>query len=213
MAPREVESISSMFELVVNYALYSTFIISNIFCLVFAVEKNPHLVKSKHLPAPKYLGYFSLNIVLYMISVAQYQYKMIDQYLRNGSPDYLLAAINAGIFLIMTFASMIVIGVATHHFCLKVEHAEITAMPASSQDIFDPLVKDLQKLKEGLGPQLFLMFFIKGFFIINYVYQMLIGNGITFLWAGIIELLTLEYLISVVDNTYEAFKNTAKTLK
>ena len=213
MAPREAESISSMFELVVNYALYSTFIISNIFCLAFAVEKNPHLVKSKHLPVPKYLGYFSVNIVLYMIAVAQYQYKMIDQYLRTGSLDYLLSAINVGIFLITTFASLIVIGVATQHFCIKVEQAEITAMPFSSQDIFDILVKDFQKLKDGLGPQLFLMFFIKSIFIINYVYQMLVGNGLTYLWAGIVELLTLEYMISVVDHTYEAFKNTAQTLK
>jgi hypothetical protein len=213
MAPREVESISSMFELVVNYALYSTFIISNIFCLVFAVEKNSYLVKSTKLPAPKNLRYFLCNILLGVLSVLQYQYQAINLYTTNGNIAYLLVVINITIFLIMTFTSMIVIGVAMQHFCIKVEQAKITAMPASSKDIFDPLVKDFQKLKDGLGPQLFLIFFIKSIIIIYYAYQMLVGNGLGYLWAGIIELLALEYLIIVVDNTYEAFKNTSKTLR
>ena len=86
-------------------------------------------------------------------------------------------------------------------------------MPDSSQIIFDPLIKDFQNLKDGLGPQLFLIFFIKSIIIINSAYQMLVGNGVFYLMGGIIELLSLEYLISVVDNTYKVFKKTSQTLR
>ena len=210
----EAESISSKFQLVVGYVLYSAFIIGNTFCLFFAVEKNSFLVKCKTLPAPKSLGYFLLNLLLMLIAAFLYQAIRFNLFLSsNGNLAFLLDVANITIYLMTTIASVIVVGVATQHFCIKVEQAEITAIPATSQMIFDPLVLDFQNLKDGLGPELFLIFFIKTNFIINSAYQMLVGNGFSYLFTGIIELLAMEYLISVVDDTYKAFKNTSNTLK
>ena len=213
MATWEVNSISSMFERVVNYVLYSVFIIGNTFCLMLAVEKNSFLVKCTNLHAPKNLRYFLLNTGLMVGVGLQYQANMIHLYLSNGNLAYMLDVINVTIYVMTTIVTVIVVGVATQQFCIKTEKAESIAMPASSQIIFDPLIKDFQNLKDGLGPQLFLIFFIKSIIIINSAYQMLVGNGVFYLMGGIIELLSLEYLISVVDNTYKVFKKTSQTLR
>ena len=205
----EVESISSMF----NYVVYLAFIIGNILCLAFAVKKNSFLVKSIELPAPKDLRYCLLNIALWVIGVLQYQVGQIQLYFKNGNPGYLLNVLYIIIFLMTRVTSNIVVGVATQQFCIKVKQAETTAMPASSQAIFDPLVKDFKNLKKGLGPQLFHIFFIKSIIIIYYAFQLLVGNGVVYLFAFITELLAFDYLISAVDNTYLAFKNTSQTLK
>ena len=209
----EVESISSMFALVVNYVVYLAFIIGNILCLAFAVEKNSFLVKSIELPAPKDLRYCLLNIALWVIGVLQYQVGQIQLYFKNGNPGYLLNVQFITIFLMTRVTSNIVVGVATQQFCIKVKQAVTTAMPASSQAIFDPLVKDFKNLKKSLGPQLFHIFFIKSIIIIYYAFQLLVGNGVVYLFAFITELLAFDYLISAVDNTYEAFKNISQTLK
>ena len=212
----ETESISSMFNVLVKDALYSIFSIGNICCLALAVEKNPFLVKCPELPAPKNLAYFSFTVGMIMLIPAEFVIRNVTAYLNNGNATQLFHILDFLVYVETFVASFLSIGVATQHFCLRVAEAKETTRPSSAPLIFGPLVHEFHNLKDGLGPQLFLIFFIKSIFIISYTYRMFVVDGLSailFLGAGGIELLVLHYLTSIVDETYKAFKNTSQSLK
>ena len=205
-----------MFIIIVVSALYSVFVLANIFCIAFAVEKNSFLVKCSKLPVPKDLAYLVFSLGITVFCFLEIVTRLIMTYLKTKDVFKLIEIWNCLIYFMSSIVSLLIVGIATQHFCIRALEANHTVTPATVQDCLNPLVKEFQNLKLGLGPQLFLLFFIRSIFIISYTYRMFVGNGIIVLfyltWVAN-ELVVFGYLAHVVDDTYKVFKNTSQTLK
>lgn len=202
-----------MFDIVVNYVLYSEFITINIFCLAKVVRHNSFLVKCPTLKMPKKPAYFMFNIIIMAAIAVAYNGNLVIGYYKSGSLFSLLSSINSFFYFVSSMTSFFVIGVSTRYMCERIQEVEKSFVPEKATATFDTLIETFKDLKEGLAPLLLHMFFIKSIFIISYTYQFITQNNFFYFVSGLIEILAGDYLATIVEDTYKMFINTTQNLK
>lgn len=202
-----------MFDIVVDYVIYTEFVLINTHCIAKAVRINPFIVKNQELKIPKIPTYFFLNIIL-MAAIGTYLLTdYVLYYIRFQTEYYLVTFFYVLFYFISSMASFFIIGIATRHVSEEIIVANNCFRASTAVATFDPLIKMFQDLKKGLSPLLFHIFFIKSIFVISYSYKFFTTRTYRYMIAFLFELLEIDYLAQIVDDTYKMFRNTSKNLK
>ena len=211
-------SIPGLFSLVSGLFVPGLQIVITIPALSYYCKNYPNLIQSTMLPKPQNTLMFFGSLALYVSLFATTASMIIP---RIEEPEVLEIGIHDLIFFFFWTVAMIltsfVIGSSLGQFCIKADETKTMMNKHSAYSAILTLSEDLNSLKCGLSPILFMIYSFKCINIISSVLDLaMVGKqGIEHFY--VIQLIAhiwdLTYITIIVDKTITAYKGLATNLR
>jgi hypothetical protein len=194
--------------------ILNTFTVSlMLFCLAYFIKKNPHLLLESQPLMPRRCIHLLLctlfHLVAYFLMANGFVFVCTDAVYCVSTYMVFFCAIAS----LLTMSTGV--GIASASFVKNAEVAADVSNFETLEKMSKQMIREFKTMKTGMGPMLFLLFNTKILTLITFSYMIIHSKDLFVTYAGFAPYITLElsYIIFVLDDVFEAFKDTKKSLR
>jgi hypothetical protein len=210
-----LSSIPGVFTVLANISVPLLQLLLFVPSMAYLGVNYPKLLQQRCLPAPKQVGMFLINVLLYCVVYVIVQ-EEIQGSIGNNSNATIVMAYSLTLFYTEVIISFFITGICLNQFCQKAANSSQINKNELMEHV-SSLTKDIKLLKKVLSPFLFTAFSLKCVLIINsalILFSSPAGYPATTMASILISSVwDLFYITVIVDETMDSYKSLAIHLR